>query len=96
MYTNNGGTTWDDNTGWLGTGEHCTTWYGVTCYPDDQGNLQANTFDLIVSNELGTANCDNLNQYASNACGWMENASNHPVTTTSETYDYLKVSRRVT
>lgn len=94
MYTNKGGTTWNDSTGWLEFGEHCTTWYGVTCYPDQQGNLQANTFGLIASNELVDANCGALNTVGDiDACNWMEDANNHQVPTTSQTYDYLRVSR---
>ena len=89
MYYNKGGPTWSDSTGWLGSGEHCSTWYGVTCDP----NLQAQTLNLIVSNALGDANCATLSGAGDvDACNWMENAANHHVTTTSETYDYLIVS----
>ena len=31
MYYENGGSSWTDNTGWVGGGDHCTTWFGVTC-----------------------------------------------------------------
>ena len=30
MFINNGGATWTDNSGWLGSGDHCT-WAGVLC-----------------------------------------------------------------
>ena len=49
MYRNNGGTNWNNNAGWLSSGDHCDTWDGVTC---DEEKLQIVSLD--VSGNVGS------------------------------------------
>jgi hypothetical protein len=89
MYYANGGAGWNDSTGWLSEGDHCTTWFGVTC----DANLKADALSVIVSNTLGSADCNSFSADSDKqACEWLDNPTNHPVETNSNTYGYIKVS----
>ena len=89
LYYANGGASWNDSTGWLSEGDHCTTWFGVTC----DANLKADALSVIVSNTLGSADCSSFSDTSDKqACEWLDNPANHPVATDSNTYGYIKVS----
>jgi hypothetical protein len=49
MYQYNGGSNWNDSTGWLTNGDHCDLWNGVTCNEDDKVLNKTNIISLDVS-----------------------------------------------
>ena len=56
MYDNNNGPNWSNNSGWSGSGDHCS-WYGVTCSTDKKvtalslgGNQLTGTFPSDLNN----------------------------------------------
>ena len=89
MYFRSGGVDWNNNAGWLGMGDICTTWYGVSC----DANLEANVLHLIVSNIFGNADCSTMTNSAdAEACEWVANSANHQVPVDTDTFTYLTVS----
>ena len=49
MYQHNGGSNWNNNTGWLSNEDHCAVWNGVTCNEEDKVLNRTNILSLDVS-----------------------------------------------
>ena len=89
IYFSNGGPKWNNISGWLGLGDICTTWCGVSC----DANRNVDPINVLASNILGNADCNAFTNDADTiSCKWITNSNNHQLGLNSRTYTYIAVS----